>query len=70
MLFLVLQAPFLSPLLLPVNRWKRMDGVVIARPGGFSLRHASARVKARCEVAPVAEQDEALVYCGLGIVKN
>lgn len=47
-----------------------MAGVDIARTYGFSLRRASAQIRACRKVAPVAKKVEALVCQTLGIISN
>ena len=47
-----------------------MAGVDIARNVDFSLRHASARIKAKRKAKPVAKEAETAVCRGLSIVQD
>lgn len=53
-----------------VNRRKTLAGMAITRAYGFSLRRASARIKAKRKAAPVAKKAEALVCQSLGIIRG
>jgi hypothetical protein len=66
----LLSLPRSTPPRPPKNRRKTLAGVDIARSVGFSLRRASARIKAKRKAKPVAKEAETAVCRGLGIVQD
>lgn len=66
----LLSPPMSSPPVPPANRRKTLAGMTIARTVGYSLRRASARIRARHKAMSVARAAETLVCRSLGIIKD